>query len=252
MDFWMEESERQQDFTGEEIAAFKRYIEENDVYNENSFEFFEHNLDYFSSRYTRDDYTCIAEQFQANSDFWCSDEMEENIPLYEKSVQWRNKTVHPENSEYVIKEEKYLFLDSFSEKFRGIVTALNALPAELFSCVDLLFYADGSIYQYLPQKNFVFTWEKNGKKLIDRISAQLNEKLEDKIVAFPIYVPIRKMLFLGEYGYREAMLDYGRVLAEIMHCAPEATLIRRFETRPMNQQFRLDGIEKSIFSIVSC
>ena len=118
--------------------------------------------------------------------------------------------------------------------------------------MDLLFYADGSIYQYLPQKNFVFTWEKNGKKLIDRISAQLNEKLEDKIVAFPIYVPIRKMLFLGEYGYREAMLDYGRVLAEIMHCAPEATLIRRFETRPMNQQFRLDGIEKSIFSIVSC
>ena len=242
MDFFMEHSENKLDFTGED-----------DVYNANSFEFFEHNLDYFSSRYTRDDYVCIAEQLQINSDFCISSEMIENIELYEKSVQWRHKTVHPENSEYVIKEEKYLFLDSFIEKFRKIVTVLNELPAEMFSCVDLILYFNKSFYQYLPQKNFVFTWEKNGKKLIEKVSEQLSQTIEDdRIVAFPIFVPIRKMLFFGEYGYREAMIDYGRILAEIMHCSSDAKLIRRFENYEMNFLFRLDGVEKSILSIVSC
>lgn len=252
MEFWMNESEKNQDFTGEEIATFKRYIEENDVYNDNTFEFFEKNLDYFASRYTRDEFNCIAEQFHANSDFWYSDEMTENLPLYEKSVSWRNKTVHPEDSEYVIKEEKYLFLESFSEQFHSIVTALNELPVETFSCIDLLFYVDGGIYQYLPNKNFVFTWEKNGKNLINRVSEQLAEDLSGQIVALPIFVPIRKMLFFGEYGYREAMIDYGRALSEIMHCAPSSKLWRRFENYSMNQMFHLDGVEKSIVNIISC
>lgn len=252
MDFWIQENEKQQDFTGEEIASFKRYIEENDVYNDNTFEFTERNLDYFSARYTRDDFTCYAELFHVNSDFWNSDEMDENIELYEKSVQWRNKTVHPEDSEYVIKEEKYLYLESFSEKFRNIVSSLNKQQAELFSCIDLLFFVEGSFYQYLPQKNFVFMWGKNGKKIVDRISEWLSVDFEDKIVVIPIFVPIRKMLFFGEYGYREAMIDYGRVLSEITHSVSDAKIIRRFETRAMNEKFRLDSVEKSILSIISC
>lgn len=252
MNIWIDENEKRQDFSGEEIATFKRYIEENDVYNDNSFEFFEGNLDYYASRYTRDEFICYAENFHANSDFWFSDEMKENLRLYEKSAQWRNKTVHPEDSEYVIKEEKYLFLESFSEKFCSIIAKLNSQPAEMFSCIDLMFYVDGGVYQYLPQKNFVFTWEKNGQRLIDQISAQFSEELSKKIVAFPIFVPVRKMLFLGEYGYREAMIDYGRVLAEIMHCVPDSKLIRRFENRVLNVKFHLDGVEKSIFNIVSC
>lgn len=252
MDFLMGESKRGQDFTGEETAIFKRYIEENNVYNNNAFEFFERNLDYFAFRYTRDDFDCMAERFHANSDFWYSDEMVENLLLYDQSVSWRNKTVHPEDSECVIKEEKYLFLESFSERFRLIVTTLNELPMEMFSCIDLLLYVDGSIYQYLPHKNFVFTWEKNGKKLIERISEQFAENLSDRVVAIPIFVPIRKMLFLGEYGYREAIIDYGRVISEIMHCAPAPTLWRRFENSSVNQQFRVDGIEKSIMNIISC
>lgn len=252
MDFWMDESEKKQDFSGEEIATFKRYIEENDVYNDNSFEFFEKNLDYFASRYMRAEFDCMAERFHANSDFWDSDEMTENILLYEKSVQWRNKTVHPRDSEYVIKEEKYLFLESFSEKFREIIMFLNELPVEMFSCIDLLFYVNGGIYQYLPHKNFVFTWEKNGEKMIKHVSELLSEDLSECIVAIPIFVPIRKILFLGEFGYREAIIDYGRVLSEIMHCLPQAELFHRFENRSMNQKFRLDGIEKSILSIISC
>lgn len=252
MDFLMGENKRMQDFTGEEIAIFKRYIEENDVYNDNAFEFFEKNLDYFASRHTRDEFDCIAERFHANSDFWYSDEMVENLSLYEQSVSWRNKTVHPENSEYVIKEEKYLFFESFPERFVSIVTALNELPMEVFSCIDLLLYVEGGIYQYLPHKNFVFTWEKNGKKLIKRMSEQFAEDLSSQIVAIPIFVPVRKMLFLGEYGYREAMIDYGRVLSEIMHCAPASKLWRRFENRSVNQKFRVDGIEKSIMNIISC
>lgn len=252
MDFWIQENGKQQDFTGEEIASFKRYIEENDVYNDNTFEFTERNLDYFSARYTRDDFTCYAELFHGNSDFWNSDEMDENIELYEKSVQWRNKTVHPEDSEYVIKEEKYLYLESFSEKFRNIVSLLNKQQAELFSCVDLLFFVEGSFYQYLPQKNFVFMWKKNGKKMVDRISEWLSVDFEDKIVVIPIFVPIRKMLFFGEYGYREAMIDYGRILSEITHSVSDAKIIRRFETRAMNEKFRLDSVEKSILSIISC
>ena len=121
---------------------------------------------------------------------------------------------------------------------------------ELFSCIDLLIYVNEGIYQYLPHKNFVFTWKKNGKKLIESISKQFSEDLIECVVVIPIFVPIRKMMFLGEYGYREAMIDYGCVISEIMHCSSEVKVLRRFENRFMNQKFHLDGVEKSIFSII--
>ena len=145
MNFWMDESDRKQDFSGEEIAIFKRYIEENDVYDDNTFEFFEKNLDYFASRYTRAEFDCMAERFHANSDFWISDEMTENISLYEKSVQWCNETVHPKDSEYVIKEEKYLFLESSSEKFRCVQKPLptsRRLLHLFVSCNCFIFKVD--------------------------------------------------------------------------------------------------------------
>ena len=46
--------------------------------------------------------------------------------------------------------------------------------------------------------------------------------------------------------------DYGRVLSEITHSVSDAKIIRRFETRAMNEKFRLDSVEKSILSIISC
>ncbi|WP_073997517.1 hypothetical protein [Anaerococcus urinomassiliensis] len=248
----IQENKQYEDFTGEQIATFKRYIEENDVYNDNVFELFEKNLDYYASRYTRDEFVSYAELFHANSDFWNSDEMQENISLYEISVDWRNKTVHPQDSEYVIKEEKYVFIDSFTNKIKTILENFNKEDLELFSSVDLIFYVDGSLYQYLPQKNFVFTWEKNGKKLIDDISKILSENLTDKIVMIPIFVPIRKMLFFAEYGYRESLIDYGRILSLIEHSSDDAKIIRRFESRYINEKFRIDSVEKSILSIITC
>ena len=110
MDFWIQENEKQQDFTGEEIASFKRYIEENDVYNDNTFEFTERNLDYFSARYTRDDFTCYAELFHVNSDFWNSDEMDENIELYESQC------------DLELKHDLELALDILSLEEREIVS----------------------------------------------------------------------------------------------------------------------------------
>ena len=163
MDFWIQENEKQQDFTGEEIASFKRYIEENDVYNDNTFEFTERNLDYFSARYTRDDFTCYAELFHVNSDFWNSDEMDENIELYEKSVQWRNKTVHPEDSEYVIKEEKYLYLESFSEKFRNIVSSLNKQQANFSHVLIYCFLLREVSISTCHRKIFVYVGKKREK-----------------------------------------------------------------------------------------
>ncbi|MBM0046639.1 hypothetical protein JNO63_05990 [Anaerococcus sp. mt242] len=252
MEKLLNENEQYDDFSGEQIASFKRYIEENDVFNDNVFEVFEKNLDYYASRYTRDEFVSYAELFHANSDFWNSDEMDENINLYEVSVDWRNKTVHPHDSEYVIKEEKYVFIDSFSDKIKKILNNLNKKDIELYSSVDLIFYVDGSLYQYLPKKNFVFTWEKNGKNLIDKISKILSMDLTDKIVIIPIFIPIRKMLFLGEYGYRESLIDYGRILSLVEHSTDDSKIIRRFESRYINEKFRIDSVEKSIISIITC
>lgn len=224
-------SERQQKFSDEDIAIFKRYVEENNVYTENSFEFFEKNLDYFASRYTNDKFDCKAEQFHVNSNFWDSDEMSENVSLFEKFVIWRNDTVHPEKSEYVVKEEKYLPIESVPENIANIVRFLNRESLELYSCIDLLFYANGTIYQYLPHKNFLFTWNKNGKNIISRVSKILSQDLTESFVIIPIFVPIRKMLFFGEYGYREALIDYGCVLAKIKNFRQKIPSIKNLTIR---------------------
>lgn len=152
--------EENQDFTGEEITIFKRYIEENNVYTENNFEYMEENLSYYSSRYTSTNYYSPFEMFQVNSNFIFSDERKKNIELYDKSVEWYSKTVHPEDSEYVVKEEKHIYTEQLDDILKNLIKNLNEYSKDDYQCIDLLIYYKGNIYKYLAQKNFVFTWKK--------------------------------------------------------------------------------------------
>lgn len=249
------EEEEESQFSTDEIAVFKRYIEENVVSTNNNFEFLEENLAYYSTRYTSEHYFSPAEYFHANSNLVLSDEMKTNLDLYEKAVEWHSSTVHPEGSEYVVKQEKYNDLEGFPEPIQNLVSFLNQYEKREFFVVDLLFYVDGEIYQYLPGKNFLFKWKSNAHHLREKLENSLEDvKLDiDEVVVFPIFTPIRKMLFLGEYGYRSSLIEYGRITEIVRSYLREQKYQYRhvdvFENHKMNHTLRLDGIERSIHSL---
>lgn len=255
-------NEEEQFFTGEEITTFKRYIEENNVCNENNFEYLEGNLSYYSSRYTRESYSSPYELFQVNSNYTESDEMKKNIELYNSSIDWYSKTVHPEDSEYVVKEEKYIFTNEVDDLLKNIIEMLNNYPKADYQCVDILIYYKKDIFKYLSHKNFVFRWRKGCTDLIDKLvynnffqseKILLEDQYKDSIIVFPILIPIRKALFLGEYGYRSSMVDYGRVVERIsvfLNKKGDCENLERFDNVNLNNLLGLDGIEKSIYNIL--
>ncbi|ADH60238.1 hypothetical protein Tmath_0474 [Thermoanaerobacter mathranii subsp. mathranii str. A3] len=259
--------ENNKEFTEEELAVFKRYLEENNVFTDNNFEFFEENLNYYASRYTNEFYFSPAELFHANSNFLSSEEMIRNIELYHKSVEWYNKTVHPEDSEWVVKGEKYVYVSDLESKLKELIYYLNKYPKVDYHCLDILFYFKESIYKYLPQKNFTFRWKENAKDLIQKLLKHnfyqihqiksvniIQESLQDIIIIFPIFIPIRVMLFLGEYGYRSAIINYGAIIERFKNYGKckEILDVNMFENHSVNNLLGLDGIEKSIFNILIC
>lgn len=255
-------NDEEQEFTGEEITTFKRYIEENNVCNDNNFELLEENLNFYSSRYTSEVFKSPAELFQANSNYRESDEMGKNVELYFQSVEWASKTVHPEDSEYVIKKEKYIFNNELEGFIKDIIEHLNKYPKEDYQCMDILIYQNGNILKYLPHKNFVFTWRIDCNIIINKLlennffqSLKIfkEEEYYSSLIILPIFIPIRKSLFLGEYGYRSAMVDYGRIVERIgsfLEKNGEYNNLERFDNLDVNKLIGLDGIEKSIFNIL--
>lgn len=254
--------EKQEQFTGEEIAVFKRYIEENVVYTDNNFELLEENLTYYSSRYTSEHYFSPAEFFHVNSNMTKTDEIEKNLNLYLQAIKWHSLTVHPQDSEYVLKKEKYTNLDDFPERIVKFVQYLNCLDEKDFFILDLYIYMDGEIYQYLPKKDFLFKWKRKAKRTVEKMiehhyySFHHEHKLLKEgqpILFLPVFVPIRKMLFLGEYGYRSGLIEYGKVIGYISnYCSLQEQpfiQVQFFDMHQMNQLLRLDGVERSIQTI---
>lgn len=249
-------------FSGEEIAIFKRYIEENNVYTENNFDFFEDNLNYYSVRHTSPHFFSPSRLFHINSNFISSDEMDINLKNYEKSIEWTKETIHPEDSEYVIKQEKYRFLDEINEDVRVLAEHLNNFSLNDYHCLDILIYSDGNIYKYLPSKNFTFTWRKNCSETIDRVmeleffkNGFKDFKGEISTFIIPIFSPIRECLFLGEFGYRDAIITYGQVLERISQFlnskADKVKVFRNFDNDAVQKIFNIDGIDRSIMNIIA-
>lgn len=255
-------NETESEFTGEEITTYKRYIEENNVYTENNFEFIESNLSYYSSRYTSEHYSSPSEMLHCNSNFLESDEMKQNIHLYLKSIEWFSKTVHPEDSEYVIKKEKYIYTQELGGIYKEIIDFLNNYSMADYQCIDLLFYSQGVIYKYLPYKNFVIKWRNDCETLendlIDNNFYQTlheydKEELKDSLIIIPIFIPIRKVMFLGEYGYRSALITYGQVIERIISFLKDTGNVihlEMFDHFSVNNLLGLDGVEKSICNLI--
>lgn len=251
------------EFSGEEITTFKRYIEENNVATDNCFEFYENNLNYYSTRYTSPDFFSPSRLFQTNSNYESSEEMQENYNYYCSSVEWAKQTIHPEDSKYVLKEEKYLYLNQMPEFVRNLIDSLNQYSIMDYHCVDLLIYNNDKLSKFLPGKNFTFTWRKNCSGLIDELyqknlfqtEKDFTECDGDDIVIIPVFVPIRECLFLGEYGYRDAMILYGQVIERIMNFVKTCTLpvnVRRFDNQSVNKLFHVDGVDKTIMNLIVC
>ena len=254
--------EEEQEFTGEEIAVFKRYIEENIVHTDNNFEFLEENLTYYSYRYTSEHYFSPAELLHVNSNMIKTEEMKENIDLYAKAIQWHSSTVHPQDSEYVLKKEKYTDITEFPPAIVNLIRYLNELNMDDFFILDLYIYVKGEIYAYLPKKDFLFKWKGKADIKIERLIKEQYFSLfhshelldeENPIVLLPVFIPIRKMLFLGEYGYRSGLIQYGKVLGHIsnyfLNNDEKFEQIEYFDTNKMNELLRLDGVERSIHTV---
>jgi len=260
-----EKTEEEQFFSSDELAIFKRYLEENTYYPENQFEYLENNMSYYSGRYTSADYFSPAEFFHANANLYYSDELKENWKYYEKAVEWYYTTVHPENSPNVLKGEKYLFLDQVPCLLQKLIRWLNKGESKNFFTVDLIIYHDGKFFQYLPRRNFVIQWKKEAHKrhreliknrcyLIEEDEITLNSLSDYDYLLFPIFVPIRKMIFLGEFGYRSSLIEYGKCIETILSFLKQEKIkfleFSRFFHRSIHHYMGIDGIEKSILSII--
>lgn len=255
--------EKEEDFTGEEIAVFKRYIEENVASTDNNFEFLEENLAYYSTRYTSEYYFSPAELFHVNAGLIKTDEMKKNMNLYQKSIDWHSSTVHPQDSEYVLKKEKYMDINDFPEGIKDFVAYLNQSDKSDFYIMDLLIYFRGNIYQYLPQKDFLFKWKSHAEHIAEKLKENHFFSLQEwdeevlegtqPILYMPIFTPIRQMLFLGEFGYRNGMIQYGKVLEKIhthlQSKGSEFQQLNHFEHSGVHDILLLDGVERSIMSI---
>lgn len=255
------EPEEESEFSGEEITKFKRYIEENNVYTGNCFEFFEENLNYYSVRHTSPFFYSPGRLFQSNSNFTFTKEMKENIDYYNASIRWTKKTIHPEDSNYVLKQEKYRLLSELTGFINDLAVFLNNFSLADYHCIDILIFNNGPIYKFLPEKNFVFTWRKNGTDIIKRFKKYNYYQFEYNIselsitqnIVIPIFVPIRECLFLGEFGYRDAIITYGQVLERIIQFINQKSIainLRRFDNAEVHKVFNVDGIEKSIMDII--
>lgn len=250
------------DFSGEEITTFKRYIEENNVYTENSFEFFEGNLNYYSVRHTSSHFFSPSRLFHVNSNYIESLEMSENLSDYNSSIKWTKKTIHPEDSQHVIKQEKYVFLDELNDEIGLLISFLNTFPVADYHCVDILIYSEEKLYKYLPEKNFVFTWRKNCSQILTDLSkcnfGQSEQALKDKTIEsliVPIFTPIRECLFLGDFGYRDAIITYGQIierLIQYLNKGMNTILLRRFDNFEVQKIFNVDGVDRSIMDMILC
>lgn len=250
------------DFSGEEITIFKRYIEENNVNTENCFEYFEDNLNYYSTRQTSPNFFSPSQLFQVNSNFKWSNEMQENINYYNASVRWAQKTIYPEDSKYVIKQEKYKYINEIADNIREFFKYLNNFTVQDYHCLDILYYSNGVIYKFLSGKNFVFTWRKNCSQLLATMQGNnfyqcemdfTKETINELII--PIFVPVRETLFLGEFGYRDAIISYGQIIERILHYLNKGknnsfTLIRKFDNYEIHKLFNVDGVNKNIMDII--
>lgn len=250
-------------FSNDELSTFKRYLEENIVSSENNFEYLENNLSYYSARHTSEFYFSPAEHYQANANCVRSDELIANISLYKKAIEWQSTSVHPADSEYVIKKEKYVYASDLVKPLRFLVAYLNEFPKEDFFTVDLLFYKAGEIFQYLPQKDFLFKRKEtklrldvitNIEELEQEESSQKNLDFSRSAAIFPIFVPIRKMLFFGEFGYRSALIEYGRATERLRAYFRSKNIPLRdvliFENYKVNEMLGLDGVERSIQNVL--
>lgn len=253
-------AEQERSFSNEEIALFKRYIEENVVHTDNTFEFFEENLSYYAFRHTSEYYFSPAEYFHANANLTKTDELMKNIMLYERAIEWHNQTVHPQNSEYVLKKEKYIDIEDAPERVRMITEFLNRFDQRDYFITDLLIYMEGEMYKYLPKKEFLFKWKNKDTTIMEKLIEHnyfTIEKLEPTLLQeknptliFPIFIPIRKMLFFGEFGYKSSLIEYGKLLQRIAGFFDEQniayTMIELFENHKLDDLFGLDGVERSI------
>ena len=186
------------EFLGEEITTFKRYIEENNVYTDNNFEFFEDNVNYYSIRHTYPHFFSAGRLFQVNSNYVETDEMIRNQDLYAASIKWASRTIHPEDSEYVIKEEKYRYLEGNDSRVKELADYLNKFDIGEYHCIDILIYSQNSLLKFLPGKNFTFTWRKDCTKYMGRLLDNIfleNKYNKDNVRKFDNY-EIHKLLNL--------------------------------------------------------
>jgi len=254
------ENEMSELFSADELAIFKAYLEENNVKSDNIFEFNETNLSYYASRYTSEEYVSLYEMAHVNSFYHDSSEFIANRELLEKAKQWHMMSVHPEHSDYVLEGDKYVLHESLPGQVKGICNQLQAEQHLDFYTTDLLLMYKNKIYQYLPGKNFVFKWKDNmeaRRKVFEQAHGFLfgEQQLDlnvDSVVALPVFIPIRAMLFLGETGYRSALLNHGAILHYI-ECELHTRKYDYFSNIKLNDWLQIDGVERSVISyFITC
>lgn len=242
-----------EEFTRYEEAIFKAYLEENNIKSENLFHFKETNLEYYSSRYTSEWYSSPYEYAHVNGTVTDSIEFHENLKLLNSAKKWMQQTIHPEKSEYITEGDKYIHLSQAPIKVEEFISKLKEKINGYLYSTDILIMYENKIFQFLQNKEFLFKWRDNideRRNIFYREGgfqfSNIDLKFDDaSMFIFPIFVPIREMIFLGEYGYKNALIDHGAILQLITN-ASGAKSVKYFKSRKLHDWIQMDGVERSI------
>jgi len=151
-------------------------------------------------------------------------------------------------------------LDDFSPPIRDVIRELGSdeglLP--LFYSIGMLVLNNEAIYRFLPRKDYLMREksisDEEKKELLGGINYSSYPTYEDGFI-FLVGIPWRKMVFYGQRGYREMLLDAGCLLQVMQHIGRTKKIATRqytlFYDSKINNLLNLDGVETYVLGIVS-
>lgn len=131
-------------------------------------------------------------------------------------------------------------------------------PVESIYSMDILLLYDSNIYRVIPMDEYLIL-EKSFKDMYPFSSAILDGNNTEFPLAIGYMVivgmPWRRMVFDGQRGYRNMLLEAGMLLEKVSQADKENYITIRihnnFYDNQVNRFLNLDGVESYVLSIVS-
>lgn len=149
-------------------------------------------------------------------------------------------------------------LDAMPEKLQSLIRMcqLDQPAGMLLYALDLFVLNQGTIYRYLPGRDFLWIERHLGERDRARLIQSLFELGEEQCsvdtpMAFIVGAPWRYMMLYGPRGYRHTLVDAGRLL-QILEMNMPITVSSNYYDQVLDDILQLDGTERSVLAAILC